>query len=89
MIGQVIHLNQQVYTIIGVMPQGFLYPITQSYDSAGAAAKRASAANMASAVRAGKTEPGTTAEKANAEMDTIARRMGEAYPTTNRGWGYR
>ena len=87
-IGQVIHLNQQVYTIIGVMPQGFLYPIdTELWTPLALKPSERVLRTWHPLYVLGKLNPGTTAAKANAEMDTIARRLGEAYPSTNRGWG--
>jgi putative ABC transport system permease protein len=37
----------------------------------------------------GRLKPGITVERANAEMQTLGRRMSEANPTTNKGWDVR
>ncbi len=87
-IGQVIHLDRRAYTVIGVMPQGFRFPIdTELWTPLALLPSERASRTWHSLYVLGKLNPGTTVQRANAEMDTISRRLGESYPNTNRGWG--
>jgi predicted permease len=88
-IGKSIALNGPAFTVVGVMPPGFLYPndtdvwhrltwdLTQH--SRGAHF-------MESVVR---LKPGATIESANAELRALTRRLGREYVSTNGEWSAR
>ncbi len=94
-IGRQITLNAESYTIIGVMPKGF--QTLSAYYSQGErehlwlpnpfendAPTERGAKRMAAI---GRLKPGVSLKQAQAEMDAIARRLEQAYPKTNAGWG--
>jgi putative ABC transport system permease protein len=87
-LGQTLRLDGELYTVIGVMPAGFrfggrnvalLYPFDAEQIS-----RRRGAHYLTVMAR---LRPGRTIPEAQKEMDTIAARLREQYPDTNRGWG--
>jgi len=84
-VGKTLTLNGEVFTIVGVMPQGFRFPIDyidtwipviydphfsrdRAIESTGAIAR---------------IQPGFTRAQAQAEMDTITRRLAQQFPDTD------
>jgi putative ABC transport system permease protein len=85
LIGQTITLNGQLYTVIGVMPEGFRSPYSEidvwvpiQHHPAFSAAR-----NMQSLEVMGRLKPDVTMPQAQAEMETIAARLAQQYPETN------
>ena len=85
MIGQSLILNGQPFAIVGIMPEDFHFswndaevwiPI-QYYPNFSLERGTASAIVM------GRLKTGATLKQAQAEMETIARRLAESYPATN------
>ncbi|MBV8856408.1 MAG: ABC transporter permease [Acidobacteria bacterium] len=98
-LGKTVRLDGNAYTVVGVMPAG-LYPTwpTTSKISFDAARQEylvpmpfnpAWASNRNSHVLGvvARLKQGVTIERAQAEMDLIARRLEEAYPANNAGEG--
>ncbi len=94
-IGREIKLSARSVTVIGVMPPGFKFPVQAEkmdfFDPFTAVTARASAASLESRDSRFNTivaslKPGVTLQQAQAEIDTIARRLAEQYPATNTGW---
>lgn len=89
-IGQTIRIEGEPHEVVGVLAekQGFLKnvgvfrPLAMSEQ-----ARNNRASHYMRTVARLKT--GVTKEQAYAEMETIAARLGNAYPDTNRGWGTR
>jgi len=86
-IGRVIHIDGNPHTIIAVMPRSFHFPVQAELWlplklSASVWPRRDWRAMFAM----GRLKPGVKPETARSEMNTIAERLGEAYPSTNRGW---
>jgi putative ABC transport system permease protein len=88
LIGKTISINQQNYTVVGVMPRGFQFwsyeaelwtPITLDPDR--------SARNFYYLVAVARLKSKVTLEQARAELSSIARQLTLDYPKTNRGWG--
>lgn len=85
-IGHTLRVNEEPYTIVGVMPAGFrisrarpeqLYaPLVRDPDR-----------GHGFLMVLGRLRPGVSIRKAQTEMSTIARRIEEAYPNGNRGVG--
>jgi putative ABC transport system permease protein len=86
-LGRTISLNGETYSVIGILPEGpfdravaqIWQPLvfepshmTRDFRWLGASAK---------------LKPGMTLELARAEMDVIARRIANAFPSSNKGWG--
>ena len=86
-IGKQIHLNGDLYAVIGVQPAGqpdrldrqLVVPLvftTDEYDH-----------DFHRNVVLGRLKPGVTIAQANADMDTVARHIAEDFPKSNKGWG--
>jgi putative ABC transport system permease protein len=89
-IGQNVHIDGRAYTVVGVMPKTFDFP--QDGDLwmplALTPAQRQDRKSHAYMV-VGKIKPGVNPINAEADLKTIARRLSDAYPDTNRGWSVR
>ncbi len=85
-IGQTIRVNSEVATVIGVMPQGFKYPVVaqlwQPLSSA-ASVSRSNRATRAVSV-SGRLAPGASIGRAQADLDAIAAQIAQAHPATNK-----
>jgi predicted permease len=87
-VGKSIVLDGEPYTVIGVMPAGFRFP-ARGTDLWAAPAfdlkTRSRGGHFLFSV--GRMRPGVTLAQAQAEMNTIARRLEQQYPDSNRGAG--
>ena len=88
MLGRDISLNGEAHTVIGVLEKG------GPFDRAAARIWKPLAfqpSNMTRDFRwlgaSAKLKPGVTLETAQAEMDVVGRRIANAYPESNEGWG--
>ena len=83
-VGQSVHLGRTVHTVVGVMPEGFAFPINDriwipllddpsDYERGGGPA----------IYTFGRLAPGVTFAEARAELSTIGRRMAAAFPDTH------
>lgn len=93
-IGHAATLDNVSYTVIGVMPRGFVFPIQNpapllwtssgddAFDPGGDPMTGQRGAHLLEAV--GRLRPGVSAEQAAADLSLIARHLSEAYPDTNR-----
>ncbi|MGH9161958.1 MAG: ABC transporter permease, partial [Vicinamibacteraceae bacterium] len=89
-IGRSILLDNRPHTVIGVMPRGFQFPRgdTQAWTppqfpmEAGSTTREAHFLDVV-----GRLNRDVSLAQAQAEMNTIARRLAEAYPKTNKDWG--
>ena len=83
-IGRQIGLGGETYTIVGVMPEGFRFPVAHSYwiplVFGPAERERPDAVPL---TVFGRLAEGTTLEEAQAELNTIGARMAAAYPETH------
>jgi len=89
-IGKSLHLNGQAFTVIGIMPADFEYPVggeawaplelgpTENADRAG---------HYLGVI--GRLKPRISMAKAEADLATIAGRLAQQFPTTNAGHGVR
>jgi putative ABC transport system permease protein len=100
-VGRNLTLDDKSYTVVGVMPASFRFPAQSELwvlGNKGSAVSPSLAAqfpdsdlsgdrdiHIYSAI--GRLKPGRTLSEAQAEMATIAGRLSEAYPETNRGLG--
>ena len=86
-VGKRVRINGKAATIIGVMPQGFAFPVNEELwlplFSEFPPRPRTDPANINPAVL-GLLKPGVSLDQANAEFSTLARRLADAYPTTNK-----
>jgi putative ABC transport system permease protein len=89
-VGKSLHLNGQEFTVIGIMPADFDYPVGSE---AWAPLDLSSAENADRAAHylqvIGRLKSGTTMAQAQADLETIAARLAQQYPQTNAGHGVR
>ncbi len=90
-VGQQIALNNQSYTVVGVMPQEFEFPAAMSelwvpMAFSKAAVQRRQAHYLYTRAR---LKPDVTIEQAQSEMNTIAARLRQQYPDSNTDRGIR
>jgi predicted permease len=91
-VGQPVTLNGQQYTVAGVMPRSFNFPMEQPsvdlWTSLSAAAEGASpmtAQRGADTLEViGRLKPNLTLEQAKAELNVIARNLAKQYPDSNK-----
>jgi len=87
-IGRTVRINGEPTVVIGVMPKGFRFPVDQDlwlplrWD-----ADRPRRGEGQTLEVFGRLVPGVTADQAQVEMSSIARRLAQAYPETNEGVG--
>ncbi len=91
-VGSNVQLNDHAFTVVGVMPRGFEYPIYPGYQPQmwkpqnWTAAERAIRDNHNYGVIA-RLKPGVTLAQAKAELATISDHLAQQYPQDNKGWG--
>jgi putative ABC transport system permease protein len=90
-VGQTVPLNGENYTVIGVMPQGFMYPPgSQVNELWTPLVFSPDEMNNRAARYVGvlaRLKAGVVREQAQAEMNSIARRLEQQFPATNTGMG--
>ncbi len=91
LIGRMVRLNREDYTVIGVMPSSFrllgFTPHLWTPLVLTAADQTAAARNDRSLLLFARLKPGLAIEQARAELITLARRAQEKFPETEKGWG--
>ncbi|HZU28549.1 MAG TPA: ABC transporter permease [Bryobacteraceae bacterium] len=87
-VGRELTLNGSPATVVGVMPAAFAFPSPKTDAWVPLALSAANRANRDGRwLRViGRLRPGVSRKDAAAEFDVISRRLGAAYPKTNRGW---
>ncbi len=84
-IGKTLLLNGESYTIVGVMPQRFMYPTnTEIWTPLDLTGTQPRGAHFL--VSLGRLRPGVSFESAGIELKKIASDLEKAYPPTNEGW---
>ncbi|MGH9860385.1 MAG: ABC transporter permease [Candidatus Acidiferrales bacterium] len=89
-IGSTVKVEGRVHTIIGVMPKEFDFPASAELWMPLVIApehRESRTRHMLDVVA--RIQPGVSEADVSAEMETIAQRLAEAYPDSNRGWGVR
>jgi predicted permease len=90
--GRTITLNRQTYTIAGVMPKGFQFPLDEgapgvwisiATDAEGSAPPTKSRGSDALRI-IGRMKAGVTIEQVHADLNVIARNVAAQYPDTNK-----
>ena len=85
-VGRTITLNSQPYTIIGVLPPSFRWGATTDM-LAPLAPDPARNRGDRRLLVIGRVKADATIEQATAELETIATRLGQQFPESNKGWG--
>ena len=89
-LGRSLMLNAESYTIVGVMPPNFFFPVreTELWTPWAMEPEQASGRGDHYLRVMGRLKPGATIEQANAELEAIAGRLSSEYPRTNEGLGF-
>src|SRR4029453_16884524 len=85
-LGSSIVLNGDAYTVVGVLPRAFVYPIREADLVAPfptATDPRRTARDLGFLRVIGRLRPGVTVEQATQDLDAIVARLRTEYPTTN------
>jgi putative ABC transport system permease protein len=91
-VGRTLRLNDEAYTIVGVMPARFTSPswgiasLEMWVPIAYTDKERAVRDNHNDSVIA-RVRPGVSMQQAQSEMDLISKRLEQEYPQANGGWG--
>ncbi len=90
-LGRIVQVNGQEFSVIGVMPAGQQYPVETDLWLPLAQLNQDERSNRQyhAADAIGRLRPGVTREEASLELNAIAARLAEAYPATNRNIGVR
>ncbi len=87
-LGRSMALDGEAYTIIGVLPSGFAFP---GIRTCGFLAPLGDQMGVGRFIHMydviARLKPGVTVERAQADMATIAGRLAQEYPDSNKGWG--
>jgi len=93
-VGKDISLDAASYRVIGVMPRKFQFPISSDPANAAKLWTPLAMTDRQRAVRGehhyaviARLHSGVTLQQAQAEMDTISRRLEQQYPADDKGWG--
>lgn len=92
-LGKTIQANEQIYTVVGVMPPEFRFPIGWMVNDVEIwaplvlkGAEKTSRKDISLDVLA-RLRPGVTVAQAQASLDAVARQLAREYPETNKDWG--
>ena len=86
-LGRQIELDEQAYTVIGVMPKTMQYPSTADFFLPFAPSDtQLSNRSSHDYLVIGRLRQGVSPGQAQAELNTIADHLSHAYPATNQGW---
>jgi putative ABC transport system permease protein len=86
-VGRTIALDGQHFTVVGVLPAGFWFKgqSTEVWTPFGVSGEESRSSRYLNAVA--RLETGSRFQQARVEVETIASRLAQEYPDTNRGWG--
>lgn len=89
-VGQGAKLDGELYTIVGVLPAGFNYPDKSEVWAPLVISSNPTVSRDAHFLKiVARLKPGVTPVQAQAEMNTIAGRLEQQFPATNKGLGAR
>ena len=89
-IGKTIRLDGKPFTVVGVMPKDFHFPMAaELWTPMAMDGKERGMRGTRYMDVVAKVKPGITVRQAGAEMEIIAKRLAQTYPETNRGWHVR
>ena len=89
-LGKTVKVDGKGFTVVGVMRKGFVYPMSaEAWMPLAMDEKEKTSRDDRHLWVLAKRKPGLSAAEATAEMQTIAQRLGDSFPETNRGWKLR
>jgi putative ABC transport system permease protein len=84
-VGQSIRLDDQAYTVIGVLPASFQFPLASEIWTPMALTPAQRMSRRAQTIQSiGRLKPGRTVQQAEAEIASIAARLEKLYPDSNK-----
>jgi putative ABC transport system permease protein len=84
-LGKTIRLDDQNFTVVGVMPPKFAFPLgTDLWTPMALTPAQRTSRSSQSIATVARLKPGRTWEQAQAELEGIAARLKQAYPDTNK-----
>ena len=88
-VGQTIHLNDEPYTVVGVLPRGFHFPdpTDQVYLPLGLTPQQLANHGSHFLRVLGRLKPGVTLAQAQGDLDAVARQLTKELPQSNTGVG--
>jgi putative ABC transport system permease protein len=87
-VGSSISLDDQPYTVVGVMPPQFKFPgWAQLWTPLGWTDRERAVRDNHNYMVIGRLKSGTSMQQAQAEMNTISSRLQQQYPEADAGWG--
>src|SRR5262245_58317404 len=86
-VGRAISVNGESATVVGVMPPNFQYPAEAELWAPFASALSQFNRSLYMLKVIGRLKPGATIDQARAELETIAQRLAQQYPETNKDRG--
>ena len=87
-LGQTVSLDDRVYTVVGVMPNDFDYPLaTEIWAPLSLSGEEKNQRTIHSLAVLGRLKPRTSVAQARAEMAALARGIEQQYPQTNEARG--
>src|SRR5688572_2748464 len=89
-VGRNITLNAESFTVVGVMPPDFFFPVREGelWRPWAMQPEEASGRGDHYVRTIARLKPGVTIEQANAEVERISARLSNEYPRTNEGLGF-
>jgi hypothetical protein len=88
-VGKTVRVNGRPLTVVGVMPERFKFPVRDELWVPYRPATTPDRRDDRFVFAFGTLKPGVTVAQAQEELGTIAARLAEQHPDTNRGWGVR
>jgi putative ABC transport system permease protein len=82
--GRVVDLDGKPYTIVGVMPKGFEFPLADIWTPLALAPEERAVRATRNLRVIGRLKAGVTIQEAQAELAIISRQLEQAYPLTNK-----
>src|SRR6185503_2764344 len=89
LIGRTLQLNGESHTVVGIMPKGFSFG--NGTELWAPLARNLTQSNRSNHILAvfGRLKPGVSLDQATANLQTIADRLEQQYPGSNKGWSVR
>lgn len=84
LIGKTIRVNGEQAEVVGVMPRGFKFPVSEALWIPQRRPLEAKRGDGQDVFVFGRLKPGVTVDRATVEMAAIARRLAAAYPESNK-----
>jgi predicted permease len=87
-LGKTLTLNDEPYTVIGVMPRGFNFPgdVDDIWTPIAVPAGAAQSRNARGLRVVARIKDGVTLRQAQQDMEQLSQRLGQQYPDTDKGW---